>query len=62
VPTPEEMAEILGLSYERVAAVRSIMNAPSKRKSSKGANRLAVAAFDRKSSRSRTSSGVRGKR
>ena len=40
VPTPEEMAQILGLSSERVAAVRRIMSAPTKRKSSKGANSL----------------------
>lgn len=28
VPTPEEMAEILGVSAERLAAVRRIMNTP----------------------------------
>jgi hypothetical protein len=30
VPTPEEMGRILGLSSERVAAVRKIMGAPPK--------------------------------
>jgi hypothetical protein len=34
VPTPEQMGEFLGLSSERVAAVRSIMSAPDKAKSS----------------------------
>jgi hypothetical protein len=34
VPTPEEMGEILGLSSDHVAAVRSIMSAPSRAKSS----------------------------
>lgn len=38
VLTPEEMAEILGVSAERLAAVRQIMNTPvrSRRKSSNG--------------------------
>lgn len=34
VPTPEEMGEFLGLSSERVAAVRSIMSAPDRAKNS----------------------------
>ncbi len=34
VPTPEEMAEILGLSSDRVTAVRRIMSTPSRRKTS----------------------------
>jgi hypothetical protein len=29
VPTPEEMARILGVSAERVAALRKIMDTPS---------------------------------
>lgn len=62
VPTPEEMGEILGLSSERVAAVRSIMSAPSSRKSSKRARYSFKVAATRTSSRSRTSSKVRGKR
>ena len=32
VPTPEEMGKILGLSSERVAAVRRIMSTPAKEK------------------------------
>jgi hypothetical protein len=34
VPTPEEMGEILGLSSDRVASVRRIMETPSRRKAS----------------------------
>ena len=34
VPTPEQMGEFLGLRSERVAAIRSIMSAPGKTKSS----------------------------
>lgn len=33
VPTPEEMGEFLGINSERVSAVRSIMEAPQKSKS-----------------------------
>ena len=45
VPTPEEMARMLGLSSERVVAVRKIMNATSVRKTSRRSNgRLRVAA------------------
>jgi hypothetical protein len=32
VPTPEEMAEILGMSPERVVELRRIMDAPPRRK------------------------------
>ena len=32
VPTPEQMAEILGISSERVTAVREIMGVPSARR------------------------------
>ena len=61
VPTPEEMGQYLGLSPERVAAVRIIMSTPSGRKSPTGGSYvLRVAA--RKTSRSLTSSKVRGKR
>jgi hypothetical protein len=34
VPTPEEMGKILGLSSERVAAVRRIMSTPGGEKGS----------------------------
>ena len=62
VPTPEEMAQILGLSSERVAAVRRIMSAPTRRKSPKGASRAVATVSARKSSLSGTASRVRGKR
>ena len=60
VPTPEEMGRILGLSSERVAAVRSIMSTPSSRKSS--TNKSRAASSYEEASRSRTSSKVGGKR
>jgi hypothetical protein len=34
VPTPEEMGEILGISSDRVAAVRRIMGTPIQQKAS----------------------------
>lgn len=34
VPTPEEMAELLGINPDRVEAIRRIMSAPVKQKSS----------------------------
>jgi hypothetical protein len=34
VPTPEEMAEIIGMSPERVVALRRIMDQPVKRQQS----------------------------
>ena len=56
VPTPEEMGEILGLSSERVAAVRRIMSAPKQRKKASGRSGVAFRAVSRKkSSRTRTS-------
>lgn len=59
VPSPEEMAQILGVSSERVAALRSIMGAPMSRKSSKSAaNGVAF----KKAGGPRTSSKVRRKR
>jgi 3-polyprenyl-4-hydroxybenzoate decarboxylase len=61
VPTPEEMGRILGLSSERVAAVRSIMSTPSSRKSSRSKNRTASSS-NMKRDRSRTSSKDRGRR
>jgi len=62
VPTPEEMGQILGLSSERVVAVRSIMSTPSSRKSSKSASRAAYAMNLRKKGRSGASSKLSGKR
>ena len=57
VPTPEEMGEILGLSSERVAAVRRIMCAPKQGKETSGRSGIAFMAVARKkSSRTRTSS------
>jgi hypothetical protein len=54
VPTPEEMAEILGVSPDRVAAVRRIMSTPNKRKASGNSNVRSRAAARKKSSRTRT--------
>jgi hypothetical protein len=57
VPTPEEMGEILGLSSERVAAVRRIMSTPKQEKKTSGRSGVALRAVARKkSSRTRTSS------
>jgi len=61
VPTPEEMGRILGLSPERVEAVRRIMNTPSSRKSSKSKSRTA-SSFNMKRTPSRTPSKSRGSR
>jgi hypothetical protein len=41
VPTPEEMGEVLGLSSDRVNAVRSIMNAPAPSKRSRSYDSIA---------------------
>ena len=38
VPTPEEMGEILGLSPDRVKAIRRIMSTPVRAKKSDSAN------------------------
>jgi len=52
VPTPEQMGRILGLSSERVAGLRTIMNAPAARKRSKRAtDGLRVSARRRAGSR-----------
>lgn len=40
VPTPEQMGEFLGLKPERVAAVRSIMSAPERTRTSERASRV----------------------
>jgi hypothetical protein len=58
VPTPEEMGRILGLSPERVEAVRRIMNTPSRRKTSKSKSRI-TSSFETKRSGSRTPSKSR---
>ena len=61
VPTPEEMGRILGLSPERVEAVRRIMNTPSRRKSSKSKSRVA-SSFETKRGGTRIPSKSRGSR
>ena len=50
VPTPEEMGEILGLSSERVAAVRRIMSTPKQGKKTSGRSGVAFRAVARKKS------------
>ncbi len=50
VPTPEEMGEILGLSPERVKAVRAIMSKPAPAKKSGVSMRL----FQKPAARSRS--------
>jgi hypothetical protein len=62
VPTPEEMGKILGLSSDRVAAVRRIMSTP---KHEKAAARSGVASGPvarKKSPQTRTSSRSFAKR
>jgi hypothetical protein len=54
VPTPEEMGKILGLSPDRVAAVRRIMNTPIKRKASGKSSVRVKAGARKKSSGTRT--------
>jgi hypothetical protein len=58
VPTPEQMGKILGVSSERVAAVRQIMDGSAKEKAP---GRLRTAAR-KKSTRARTSGRATGKR
>ncbi len=55
VPTPEEMAEFLGVSPERVAAIRKIMSTPVRRKTSSRSSAAVKASAGKKASRSRTS-------
>jgi hypothetical protein len=50
IRTPEEMAEILGVSLDRVEAVRRIMNAPVRRKKSVVAGKTVGTASLKKSS------------
>jgi DNA-directed RNA polymerase sigma subunit (sigma70/sigma32) len=54
VPTPEEMAEILGMSPERVKAIRAIMDAPVRAKNSAGSSKTRGKAAAKKASRSQT--------
>jgi hypothetical protein len=58
VPTPEQMAKILGVSSERVAAVRQIMDGSAKEKSP---GRFRTTAR-KKSTRPRASGRATGKR
>ncbi len=56
VPTPEEMGEILGLSADRVQAVRRIMSTPNRQKAS-GRSPVAFRADARKKSSPAGTSG-----
>jgi hypothetical protein len=58
VPTPEQLGKILGVSSERVAAVRQIMDGPAKEKAS-GKSRMTTR---KKSTRARISGRATGKR
>jgi hypothetical protein len=58
VPTPEEMGEILGLSSDRVAAVRRIMNTPNQQKTPARSG-VAFRAAARKKSRTRTRAALK---
>jgi hypothetical protein len=62
VPTPEEMGEILGLSSDRVAAVRRIMSTPNRQKTPTRSGVAFRAAARKKSSRTRTSARAAVKR
>ena len=55
VPTPEEMAKILGVSPDRVAAVRRIMSTPKQQKASGNSNVRVRAGARKKSSRTTAS-------
>jgi hypothetical protein len=61
VPTPEEMAEILGLSSQRVAAVRRIMSTSGKEKAS-GRSNTRRSATRKQSTRARGSTRAAGGR
>jgi hypothetical protein len=50
IRTPEEMAEILGVSLDRVEAVRRIMNAPVRREKSAVAGKTVGTSSRKKSS------------
>jgi hypothetical protein len=53
VPTPEELGEILGLSPDRVKAVRRIMNAPVQPKRSVSAAKMVRKAAVKRITRTR---------
>ena len=53
VPTPEEMAEILDLSPDRVTAIRRIMSTPVRAKKSAAAAKLARKGAAKKASPTR---------
>jgi hypothetical protein len=48
VPTPEEMAEVLGISPDRVEAVRRIMSAPAQPKRVRSAGKARQAKKSRR--------------
>ena len=58
VPTPEQMAKILGVSSERLAAVRQIMDGSAKEKASGRSKTTAR----KKATRARTRGRATGKR
>ena len=62
VPTPEQMGQILGLSSERVAAVRRIMSTPAKEKTTDRSDRVVRSKTRKKSTRVQISSRATGKR
>jgi hypothetical protein len=61
VPTPEELAEMLGMSPDRVAAVRRIMSTPNRQKTSSRSSVPFKAAARKRSSRSGTSARAASK-
>jgi hypothetical protein len=61
VPTPEEMAEILGMSPERVVELRRIMDTPRKRKTAQR-KRATTGQAARESNGARGNSAAKRKR
>jgi hypothetical protein len=61
VPTPEEMGEILGLSPDRVKAVRAIMSRPGPAKTSGLSGKL-FAKATKKTSRVRRTAAKKAKK
>jgi hypothetical protein len=51
VPTPEEMGEMLGLSSDRVKAIRRIMSAPARPKRARSGRSIARKVAARKTRR-----------
>jgi len=62
VPTPEEMGEILGLSSDRVNAVRRIMSTPTRQKTSGLASTMLRTGARKKASRARRAARAVAKR